>query len=168
MKSDKNFKEFFCDERPADATGNGDEREGKPEEWYNRLSQTAIYADEIFFNLSAEALKREIVFFMVGTGFDTRVYKPKDPVPNHFSPMYVLYFSETAFPPGHFQSIRPKSNVSSENISANSSSSNGTSNNKRKAKGNYIGIDKENIKPKRTRQSTVPLSDGLEKKNVAL
>ena len=84
-----------------------DEIEGTPKEWKKRMGKNKVHADEIMFMLSSDYLKREIVLHLVGSGFDKWVYKPNGSMPFEIEPMNLLYFSQTRFGVGHFQSIRP-------------------------------------------------------------
>ena len=84
-----------------------DEIEGTPKEWQKRMGKNKVHADEIMFMLSSDYLKREIVLHLVGSGFDKWVYKPNGSIPFETEPMNLLYFSQTRFGVGHFQSIRP-------------------------------------------------------------
>lgn len=94
-----------------------DEKEGTPEEWKTRMGTNKCHADEIFFRLSSECIKREIVLYLVGAGFSTRIYRPTmSSIPANSDPIHMLYFSETKFGVGHFQSIRPVDHLESVNL----------------------------------------------------
>ena len=81
-----------------------DEAEGTEEGWKKRMKTNKVHCDEIFFRLTAECLKREVIFYLVGCGYKTRSYKPLVSAPDGvFHPMHLLYFSQVKFGVGHFQ-----------------------------------------------------------------
>ena len=115
VKKDPTFYPYCedIDKKDKGARRFNDEIEGTPEEWQKRMEKTKCHADEIMFKLSADYLKREIILHLVGCGFDKNVYRPADEsLPSDVQPINLLYFSQTLFGIGHYQSIRPrKSNL---------------------------------------------------------
>ena len=71
--------------------------------------------NQIFRTLASLLLKRTIIFHpVIKVGYDKRTYHPE--FLQNGQPFHLLYFSETLFSYGHFQSLRPAETVNDPNI----------------------------------------------------
>ncbi len=89
-----------------------DDHLGSKEDWVLAMSTDRTFVDQLFIQLSAEVLNRPIILYPVlqkDGHFDSGriVINPKNPIEG-MEPIYMLYYSETSFHCGHFQSIRPR------------------------------------------------------------
>ena len=76
-------------------------------EWLNRMGTSGEFADHIFLQLTANVLDRNIVIARVISNEITTI-TPVNGVVGHLYPaLNVLYYEETDFVHGHYQSIRP-------------------------------------------------------------
>ena len=76
-------------------------------EWLNRMGTSGEFADHIFLQLTANVLDRNIVITRVISNEITTI-TPVNGVVGHLYPsLNVLYYEETDFVHGHYQSIRP-------------------------------------------------------------
>ena len=85
------------------------------DEWKNKMEQNAVFCDETFQQLAADYFKRDIVLVCVfpEDGHDGRgMIVKKCNFPAESPPIHLLYYNETRFAAGHFQSIvRSKSDL---------------------------------------------------------
>ena len=92
--------------------------------WKTKMSTDKVFVDNLFIPLSAEVLNRIVVLYPVfvedGHTDGKIIISPKSPIVE-LEPWYILYYSETSFICGHYQSIRPKNGL--ENILVTSISS---------------------------------------------
>ena len=94
-----------------------DEYDGSVETWKKSMLNTKKieYADERCYELASLLLKRTIIFYPVmQVGYETITYHPE--FLQNGRPFHLLYFSETVFSDGHFQSLRPVETVNDPNI----------------------------------------------------
>ena len=87
--------------------------EGTVEEWEEYMLGNHIFVDHIFMQLAAEYFERRIILFPVfpedGESFE---FVPSGALQSQTT-LYLLFFSETRFIHGHYQSIRPRTENSS-------------------------------------------------------
>ena len=80
------------------------------EQWKNHLRQDKVFCDEIFQQLAADYFRRDVILICVyqEDGHDEvgRIIK-KCNFPTNGPPAHLLYYNETRFANGHFQSIIP-------------------------------------------------------------
>ena len=85
------------------------------DDWKNKMEQNAVFCDETFQQLAADYFKRDIVLVCVypEDGHNERgLIMVKCNFPTESQPIQLLYYNETRFAAGHFQSIvRSKSDL---------------------------------------------------------
>ena len=90
----------------------GETSEDGMKKWMkDMIGPPIVYADEIVFRLTSLLMKRTIIFYPIfecdgHQGCGKIIYNPE--FMEEYDPFHLLYFSETRFTDGHFQSIRPK------------------------------------------------------------
>ena len=84
---------------------------GSKNEWKEKMKQNAIFCDEIFIQLASNMLKRIIILIPVFGNGQVKI-SPQFDDSGH-PPYYLLYYSETRFQAGHYESIRPIDNLCS-------------------------------------------------------
>ena len=97
-----------------------DEAIGSKYVWKKHMSKDKVFADDRFIQLSAEVFNRVIIIVPVfhedGYGDAGLIpITPTSPLPNT-EPFYLLYYSESRFINGHYQSIQkiqPRSQLAS-------------------------------------------------------
>ena len=84
------------------------------EDWKQKMRQDRVYCDEIFQQLTADYFKRDLVLICAfqEDGYDQigRIVK-KCSFETTGPPLYLLYYNETRFAEGHFQSIIKKETI---------------------------------------------------------
>ena len=87
--------------------------DGTVEDWEEYMLGNHIFVDHIFLQLAAEYFERKIILFPVfpedGESFE---FVPSGALQSQTT-LYLLFFSETRFIHGHYQSIRPRTENSS-------------------------------------------------------
>lgn len=86
-----------------------DETTGTQEEWKKYMSTDGVFADHYFIQLCAEVFDRPITMVPVfhEDGFsNTGLIEISPSTPTDFEPFYLLYYSESRFQYGHYQSIQ--------------------------------------------------------------
>ena len=117
---------------------NGDGNIGRtPQQWVDYMSQDGVFCDNIFVQLAAIVLNRDIVtvpVFPESAAINRMfsVYKSAgDDGPfSKFPPLYVLYFESWRFISAHYQSVRPSpnhQNVVTDYLHRNRTTSTGSS-----------------------------------------
>ena len=81
------------------------------EQWMSDMQKDGKQADECFIQLTAELLNRQITIIPVfpsdGHAEGNIILNPGTSSKDSHEPLYVLYYSESTFVSGHYQSIRP-------------------------------------------------------------
>jgi hypothetical protein len=77
-----------------------------PSMWQEQMRQNGFQGEHIALQLAAEVLFRRIVILPLIQDETTTTIEPLG-VTDNLPPLYLLYFSETSFRSGHYQSIRP-------------------------------------------------------------
>ena len=90
---------------------------GTVDQWAARMSEDGEYLDQVFQQLTADFLNRQIISYSVipNEGDSDRVVvNPREPSTDE--PYHLLYFSDTNFNSPHYQSIRPLDSSSQANV----------------------------------------------------
>ena len=112
--SDLGYNLFICTDRLVWPYENNE----TPEDWVAKMKMNSEYGDQIFLQLTANVLNRDIIIIPVfrdqahiqASGFSII----NSASTNHQVPLFLLQFSDARFSDPHYQSIRPSSNL--ENI----------------------------------------------------
>ena len=101
-----------------------DDAIGEAPEWMKKMSTHGQDVDQLFIQLCSEVLQRKIILLPVNYEDGHRdgkieIFPRRKSRYTDVEPFYLLYYSESSFFNGHFQSIRPQQSFQEALIETN-------------------------------------------------